>query len=137
MPFQLDLDEGPKPENIVVDYERAVINTTGKIFPHARIQGKSFYFSETWIGYIDPNGSEVPAMYPPDLWGVYGRTLEGVWRTSNNAEAWRGAFGNRVDCAHPGIYKFLDELSKALKFIKARVEAPRVGSSLPPRDKTM
>ncbi|GAU90515.1 hypothetical protein RvY_02921 [Ramazzottius varieornatus] len=135
MPFRLDLGEGPKPKNIVVDYERAVINTAGKIFPHARVQGCYFhfsqavwrnvqryglteqylnddefgravrmvlglaycpresirdawqtlldmgsfattpksdygkflkYFSETWIGYTDPNGSEVPAMYPSD-----------------------------------------------------------------------
>ncbi|GAV01021.1 hypothetical protein RvY_11797-2 [Ramazzottius varieornatus] len=37
MPFRLDLEEGPKPKSIVIDSERAVINTAGKIFPHARI----------------------------------------------------------------------------------------------------
>ena len=57
-------------------------------------------------------------------------------RTSNNAEAWHGAFGKQLNCAHPGIYKFLDELAKERKFIASRVEHLRVGGSLPPKDKT-
>ncbi|GAU92458.1 hypothetical protein RvY_04536 [Ramazzottius varieornatus] len=74
-------------------------------------------------------------MYPPNLWGLCERTLEGVWRTSNNVEAWHGSFGTQVDRAHPGIYTFLDDVAKERKLIKARVEALRVGGSLPPKDK--
>ena len=92
---------------------------------------------ETWIGYRDGDvdGFEIKAKFPPDLWCVYERTLEGVWRTSNNAEAWHGAFGKQLNCDHPGIYKFLDELVKERKFIAVRVEQLRVGGRLPPKDR--
>ena len=39
MPFTANAVPSPKPENIIVDYEKAVINTVGKLFPHTRIQG--------------------------------------------------------------------------------------------------
>ena len=94
------------------------------------------YMTDTWIGYKDGLGKDISALFPPSLWGVHERTLEGVWRTSNNAEAWHGSFGKQVDCAHPGIYKFLDELTKERKFIASRVEQLRTGGSLPPKDKT-
>ena len=77
--------------------------------------------SDTWIGYKDGVRKEISALFPPSLWGVYERTLQGIWRTSNNAEAWHESFGKQVDCAHLGIYKFLDELTKERKFIASRV----------------
>ena len=60
----------------------------------------------------------------------------GIWRTSNDAKTLHGAFEKQLNCAHPGIYKFLDELSKERKFIASRVEHLCVGGSLPPKDKT-
>ena len=91
--------------------------------------------NETWIGYDDPDGQFVPPMFGPGLWGVYERTLEGIWRTSNNAEAWHGVFGRQVDCAHPGVYKFLDELAKERKHIAVKVDHLRKGGQVAPRDK--
>ena len=41
MPFTANGAHLPKPENIIVDYEKAVINTVGKLFPHTRVQGIS------------------------------------------------------------------------------------------------
>ena len=67
--------------------------------------------------------------------GVHERTLSGIWRTSNNAEAWHGAFGKAVDCAHPGVYKFLDELAKEKKLIATKVDHLRKNGQLAPRDK--
>ena len=74
-------------------------------------------------------------LFSPSLWGVHERTLSGIWRTSNNAEAWHGAFGKAVDCAHPGVYKFLDELAKEKKLIATKVDHLRKNGQLAPRDK--
>ena len=46
------------------------------------------YMRDTWIRYKDGLGKDVSALFPSSLWGVYERTLGGVWRTSNNVEAW-------------------------------------------------
>ena len=49
MPFKTDKDSIPKPQYIVVDFEKAVINTIGKIFPHTRVQGNRTMCSTTVI----------------------------------------------------------------------------------------
>ena len=90
---------------------------------------------ETWIGY-DDEGAPVKFLFSPSLWGVYEKTLSGIWRTSNNAEAWHEASGRLVDGAHSGVYKFMDELAKQRKQISTKVEHLRKGGKLAPRYKT-
>ena len=90
---------------------------------------------ETWVGYDDMEAPVSP-LFSPSLWGVYEKTLAGIWRTSNNAEAWHSAFGRQVDGAHPGIYKFMDELAKERKHIATKVDHLRKRGELAPRNKT-
>lgn len=57
-------------------------------------------------------------LFPPTLWSVYQRTLDGEPRTNNHLEGWHRRFKAIVDKHHPNIYVFLD----CLKGEQARTE---------------
>ncbi|XP_053407311.1 uncharacterized protein LOC128559510 [Mercenaria mercenaria] len=76
------------------------------------------YMEDTYIGSwrfqskTKPDGHMVfkrqwrDPMYPPHLWNVYKRTLEGEPRTNNQLEGWHRRFKTIVDKNHPNIYLY-------------------------------
>lgn len=47
---------GKEPKYILIDYEKAVINSIDKVFPHAHIQGCYFHFSQCVVRHIGACG---------------------------------------------------------------------------------
>lgn len=51
------------------------------------------YFETTYIGIqTRTQAKRRRAIYPPEFWGVYERTLDGLPRTNNSMESWHSAF---------------------------------------------
>ena len=73
-----------------------------------------------------------PPRFPIHTWNVHERTLLGVPRTNNSAEAWNRRINTLIGKAHPNIYTFLEAMKKEEKYAAGQREAVTLGVS-PPR----
>ncbi|KAB0797083.1 hypothetical protein PPYR_08077 [Photinus pyralis] len=68
-----------------------------------------------WFAYIGrPNrrGNRRESTFPPELWTVFERTLNGDARTNNIVEAAHRALQAEMGMDHPTLWKFIDSLKK-------------------------
>ena len=70
-------------------------------------------FEETYIRKVR-NGVQVDVLFPPPIWNLYERTIEGRARTNNAAEAAHRKLARELGVQHPVIFKFI----KSLKFLQ-------------------
>lgn len=70
------------------------------------------YFEDTYIGRLARNGRRRPPLFPHTLWNVYHRTISGVGRTNNFAEAANRQLQQEFGVDHPTIFKFIDGLKR-------------------------
>jgi len=56
-----------------------------------------------------------PAPFPPKIWSMYQRTISGIDRTNNHAEAAHWRLKRELDVAYPLIWKFIDGLRRVQK----------------------
>ena len=61
------------------------------------------------------NRRSCPALFPPETWNVYQRTISGLDRTNNHAEAAYWRLKRELDVVHPSIWKFIDGLCRVQK----------------------
>jgi hypothetical protein len=68
------------------------------------------WFEVFYIGRPIRNRGRRRAMFPPDMWSVYDRTVNGLDRTNNYAEAAHRRMQAEFGVDHPNIWKFIDGL---------------------------
>ena len=56
-----------------------------------------------------------PALFPPGIWSMYQRTISGIDKTNNHAEAAHRCLKRELDLVHPSIWKFIDGLHRVQK----------------------
>lgn len=99
------------------------------------------YFEDTYVGpllHVLPNGNILrrEALFPPSIWSVHERTLQGEARTNNYAEAAHRRLQTEFGVQHPNIWRFIDTLRKVQHhrdMLLARFQAGNV--SIPKRQK--
>ena len=69
------------------------------------------YIEDTYIGRQQRNRRRNP-FFPPHMWNVLERTLDGLPRTNNMLEAWHGVMQRSLQAKHPIILKFIQLLQK-------------------------
>lgn len=52
------------------------------------------------------NGTRTEARFPPDIWSVYHRTLDGNNRTNNHAESAHRRLQQTFMCSHPSLWRY-------------------------------
>ncbi|CAK5025603.1 unnamed protein product [Meloidogyne enterolobii] len=73
------------------------------------------WFVINYTGRLRINGTRTEARFPPDIWSVYHRTLDGDSRTNNFAESSHRRLQQAFSCCHPSIWKFIDTLKREQK----------------------
>jgi len=61
------------------------------------------------------NRRSLPALFPPEIWSMYQRTISGIDRTNNPAKATHRRLKRELDVVHPSIWKFIDGLHRVQK----------------------
>ncbi|KAL7073059.1 hypothetical protein ACQ4LE_008166 [Meloidogyne hapla] len=67
------------------------------------------WFVINYTGRMRMNGTRTEARFPPTIWNVYQRTLDGDQRTNNIAESSHRRLQHAFSCCHPS-WKFIDTL---------------------------
>ena len=62
------------------------------------------YFQQTYVGRWINDNTEIPGMFPYQIWNMYQRVKDGLPRTNNSLEGWHGAFAKTLPC-HPLLSK--------------------------------
>lgn len=71
------------------------------------------WFEDSYLGRPQRRGRRRRnALFPPTLWSVYNRVLDGTDRTNNHAEAAHRRLQNEMSMDHPTIWKYIDALKK-------------------------
>ncbi|CAF4319160.1 unnamed protein product [Rotaria sp. Silwood2] len=78
------------------------------------------YFEDVYIGRRRPNGRATPR-FPIDLWNMYFRTINGLMRTNNQAEAWHRRLKSVIQCEHPSLWIFIQSLQKEENYIHCQI----------------
>uniref|UniRef100_A0A1I8B2I2 Uncharacterized protein n=1 Tax=Meloidogyne hapla TaxID=6305 RepID=A0A1I8B2I2_MELHA len=68
------------------------------------------WFVINYTGRMRMNGTRTEARFPPTIWNVYQRTLDGDQRTNNIAESSHRRLQHAFSCCHPSLWKFIDTL---------------------------
>ena len=62
------------------------------------------WLEENYIGRPGPESRRSrPALFPPEIWSMYQRTISGIDRTNNHAEAAHRRLKRELDVVHPSI----------------------------------
>ncbi|XP_022161239.1 uncharacterized protein LOC111027249 [Myzus persicae] len=71
------------------------------------------WFEDNYIGRLNRNGrGRRPARFPPSIWNLYERVLNGKHRTNNHAEAANRRINVEMGTVHPTIWSFITCLKK-------------------------
>lgn len=73
------------------------------------------WFEDSYIGRQNRNRTRRPALFPPQCWSVYQRTINGEDRTNNYAEAAHRRLQAEFGMNHPNIWKFIDGIKTVQK----------------------
>ena len=102
--------------------------TQGENFPDV-LNPVMDYFEDTYIGRLQRNRRCVPS-FPPHMWNVFQRTLDGLPRTNNMLEAWHGVMQRSLQAKHPTILKFIQLLQKEQGLQEFNLAQIRAGRDL-------
>lgn len=71
------------------------------------------WFEDNYIGRLNRNGrGRRPARFPPSIWNLYERVLNGIHRTNNHAEAANRRINVEMGMVHPTLWSFITCLKK-------------------------
>ena len=84
------------------------------------------------VGRRRGRGRSAPR-YPIQSWNVYERTVQGIPRTNNTAEAWNRRWKVIVGKAHPNIFAMLEKMMKEVQYSATQLELVELGN--PPAKK--
>ena len=103
--------------------------------PDPSLQPLLDYFLDTYVrGPIIPNTvppQRTPPMFPPNIWNVFQRTIDGRCRTNNICEGWNNAF-NKLCAAppHPPFYSAIKAIQKDFVGVKKDLLNSQTGTPL-------
>ena len=73
------------------------------------------WFEDVYIGRQNRNRTRRRALFPPHMWSVYERTVNGEDRTNNYVEAAHRRLQAEFGMDHPNIWKFIDGIRAVQK----------------------
>nr|CAD7198176.1 unnamed protein product [Timema douglasi] len=77
------------------------------------LQPRIDWFEDNYIGRRNRRGvGRRVALFPPNMWNLYTRVLNGTDHTNSRAEAAHRRLGTELGMQHPTIWKFIDALRK-------------------------
>ena len=92
------------------------------------------YFQTTWVSGSSVAGvSFRPALFPPALWNVRGRTLQRINRTNNPVESFHSKLKKTVRVHHPTIWAFLEGMRLQQADTDGQIALMLVGERPPKR----
>ena len=92
------------------------------------------YFEDVYIGR--PGRRRRAPLFPPQMWNMHDRTMDGLPRTNNAVEAWHRAFQSSLQCSHPTLWKFVQALKKEQGYQESiRAQAIAGGIPIPQKKK--
>uniref|UniRef100_A0A5S6QC00 Uncharacterized protein n=1 Tax=Trichuris muris TaxID=70415 RepID=A0A5S6QC00_TRIMR len=71
-----------------------------------------YWFEQNYVGAWTRHHSRREPLFPPSIWSTYERTLAGIDRTNNFAEAARRRIRSEFGADHPTLWRFIDGLRK-------------------------
>jgi hypothetical protein len=93
------------------------------------------YFEDNFIGRLTRRNVRRAPLFPMDVWNISGRVDDALPRTNNSVEGWHRAFQSSLSCAHPSLWKFIDQLKKEEALQHFNIIQVRSGASVPGRKK--
>lgn len=73
------------------------------------------WLEDNYVGRLNRNGTRRNPIFPPRMWSMYERTINGLHRTNNHAEAAHRRLQSVLQMDHPSIWRFIDGLKKIQK----------------------
>jgi hypothetical protein len=73
------------------------------------------WFEDVYVGRQNHNRTRRRALFPPHMWSVYERTVNGEDRTNNYVEAAHRRLQAEFGMDHPNIWKFIDGIRAVQK----------------------
>lgn len=73
------------------------------------------YFEDNYLGRLNRNQTRRRPLFDPSIWSVYDRTLAGVARTNNFAEAAHRRLQVEFGVDHPTLWKFIEGIRRVQK----------------------
>ena len=70
------------------------------------------YFEDNFIGRLTRRHVRRAPLFSLDVWNVSGRVEDVLPRTNNSVEGWHRAFQSSLSCAHPSLWKFIEQIRK-------------------------
>ncbi len=91
------------------------------------------YFERTYIGIVRGRGSrrrrEEP-IFPVEIWNVHNRTLNGLPRTNNGAEAYHNALRSSITSVHPNFWNLCKSLAKEEALMQTKIAHIKRGDTI-------
>jgi len=97
---------------VPIDNLDAAIQQLGDDLPEC-LQPLLDWFEDNYVGRVNRNGrGRRPALFPPHIWNLHQRVLNGQDRTNNHAEAANRRLNVEMGVQNPSLWSFIDCLRK-------------------------
>jgi len=73
------------------------------------------WLEDNYLGRLGRNGIRRNPIFPPRMWNMYERTVNGQDRTNNHVEAAHRRLQSVLQMDHPSIWRFIDGLRRVQK----------------------
>lgn len=120
------------------DVELAFLTLTASPFFIANLQHLQpiiNYFEKTYVGYYNEEGIHTSPLISIKTWNVFNSTLSSQPRTNNHVEGWHNSFSRRVNCSHPGFFKFINLIKSDHQIQKLKIQQLLAGQVITRQEK--
>jgi hypothetical protein len=91
------------------------------------------YFEDNFIGRPGRRGNRRDPIFAKTLWNVNQRVADALPRTNNSVEGWHCGFQSSLQCAHPTLWKLIDQLQRENELQKLTVVQLLSGQAYKPK----
>ncbi|CAF2090872.1 unnamed protein product [Rotaria magnacalcarata] len=92
------------------------------------------YFEDTYVGRNCTLGRAKP-MFELEFWNMHQRTTDRLMRTNNSAEAWHRRLSSIMQCQHPTLWSFINNLKNEEHYIHCQLIKLNCGEKVEPNKK--
>ncbi|CAF2791713.1 unnamed protein product [Rotaria sp. Silwood2] len=92
------------------------------------------YFEDTYVGRNLAQGRS-KSMFEIELWNMNQRTTDLLMHTNNSAEAWHRRLSSVIQCQHPTLWIFINNLKNEEHFIYCQLNKLNSGEKIEPNKK--
>ncbi|CAF3806026.1 unnamed protein product [Rotaria socialis] len=92
------------------------------------------YFEGTYVGRNRTQG-RAKTMFEIELWNMHQRTTDRLMRTNNSAEAWHRCLSSIMQCQHPTLWSFINNLKNEDHYIHCQLIKLNCGEKVEPNKK--